>query len=85
MGALALAWLARNTNTGSIILGVTTPDQLVQNLKAIDVLPKLTEEIFERIEKVLENKPAPLVSFAAPRCRDLLMVFVAYLFETAFG
>ena len=65
MGALALAWLARNTNTGSIILGVTTPHQIVENLKAIDVLPKLTEEISERIEKVLQNKPAPLVSFSA--------------------
>jgi len=31
-------------------------------LKALDVLPKLTPEVVEKIEKILDNKPEPLVS-----------------------
>jgi len=31
-----------------------------ENIKALDVLPKLTEEVSERIEKVLGNRPVPL-------------------------
>jgi len=58
---LALAWVAKvNPYTNTVILGATKPSQLIENLGAIDVLPKLTPEIMEKIEKVLENKPAPI-------------------------
>jgi aryl-alcohol dehydrogenase-like predicted oxidoreductase len=60
--ALALAWVAKNTNTGSVILGASSPKQLLENLKAVQVMPKLTPEIMEKIEKILQNKPAPPVS-----------------------
>ncbi|TFK21530.1 voltage-gated potassium channel beta-2 subunit [Coprinopsis marcescibilis] len=56
--ALALAWVARNPNTGTVIIGASSPEQVLDNLKALEVLPKLTPEIQERIEKILDNKPA---------------------------
>ena len=34
---------------------------VVENLKAIDVIPKLTPEVLEKIEKILDNKPKPVV------------------------
>lgn len=58
---LALAWVARLPSTSTVILGASKPEQVVDNLKAIDVIPKLTPEILEKIEKILDNKPAPEV------------------------
>lgn len=63
MAQLALAWVAKvNPYTSTVILGATKPEQVIQNVGAVNVLPKLTPEIMEKIEKVLDNKPAPIVS-----------------------
>jgi len=59
--ALALAWVAKNPNTSTVILGATSPEQVTENLKALGVLPRLTDEIMEKIEKILDNKPSPVV------------------------
>lgn len=56
--ALALAWVAKNRNTSTVILGVSSAKQLLENLKALEVLPKLTDDIMEQIETILNNKPA---------------------------
>ena len=58
---LALAWVARNPNTSTVILGASKPEQVLDNLKALEVIPKLTPEVLEKIEKILGNKPAPWV------------------------
>ena len=58
---LALAWLAANPNTSTIILGASKPEQVLENLKALEVIPKLTPGIMAKIEAILENKPEPLV------------------------
>ncbi|KII93088.1 hypothetical protein PLICRDRAFT_49165 [Plicaturopsis crispa FD-325 SS-3] len=63
---LALAWLAKNPNTGTVILGATKPEQVLENLKALEVLPKLTPEVLEKIEDILKNKPAPPVNYGRP-------------------
>jgi hypothetical protein len=63
--ALALAWVARNSNTSTVILGASSADQLRENLKAVEVLPKLTPEIMEKIEAILANKPEAPVSHNA--------------------
>jgi aryl-alcohol dehydrogenase-like predicted oxidoreductase len=57
MASLAIAWCAYNPNVSTVILGATKADQLTENLKALDVLPLLDNEVMERIEKVLQNKP----------------------------
>jgi predicted aldo/keto reductase-like oxidoreductase len=60
--ALALAWIARNPNTSTVILGATSPQQILDNLKALEVIPKLTPEILAKIDQILGNKPKPVVS-----------------------
>ncbi|KAG6883957.1 hypothetical protein C0993_002501 [Termitomyces sp. T159_Od127] len=64
--ALALAWVARNPNTSTVILGATSTEQLKENLKALEVLPRLTPEIMEKIEVILSNKPSPPVNYGRP-------------------
>jgi aryl-alcohol dehydrogenase-like predicted oxidoreductase len=39
------------------ILGATKEAQLLENLKALEVLPLLTPEVIEKIEGVMNNKP----------------------------
>jgi len=63
---LALAWLARDPNTSTIILGASKPEQVIDNLKALDVIPKLTPEIMEKIENILGNKPEPPPTYGRP-------------------
>lgn len=55
---LALAWAAKNETVSTVILGATKVEQIHDNCKALKLLPKLTPEIMEDVEKVLENKPA---------------------------
>jgi aryl-alcohol dehydrogenase-like predicted oxidoreductase len=57
MASLAIAWCAYNPNVSTVILGATKADQLTENLKALEVLSLLDNEVMERIEKVLQNKP----------------------------
>jgi aryl-alcohol dehydrogenase-like predicted oxidoreductase len=59
MAQLALAWCLKNPNVSTVITGASRPEQVVENMKAVDVLPKLDSNILERIETALENKPQP--------------------------
>jgi len=54
---LALAWAAKNPNVSTVILGATKVEQVHDNCGAIKLLPKLTPEVMEEIEKILGNKP----------------------------
>lgn len=54
LAQLALAWCAKNPHVSTVILGATKVEQLVENLKALEVLPKLTPEIVARIEAVVK-------------------------------
>ena len=82
---LALAWIAKNPNTSTVILGASKPEQVVDNLKALDVIPKLTPEILYKIETILQNKPAPTVSGDIGMLIELRMLIVtalsAYLWQ----
>jgi voltage-dependent potassium channel beta subunit len=57
MAQLGLAWCLKNPNVSTVITGASRPEQVTENMKAVEVAPKLTAEIVERIEKVLQNKP----------------------------
>lgn len=54
---LAVAWCLKNPNVSTVILGASRVSQLQENLKATEVLPKLTDEVMNRIEEILDNKP----------------------------
>jgi len=56
--ALAIAWCIKNPNVSSVISGASKPEQIVDAMKGVALVPKLTAEVMERIEKILDNKPA---------------------------
>jgi voltage-dependent potassium channel beta subunit len=53
---LAIAWCARNKNVSTVITGASRPEQLEENLKSLDFIPKLTPEFLARLD--LAVKPA---------------------------
>jgi voltage-dependent potassium channel beta subunit len=56
LAQLALAWCARNPNVSTVITGASRPEQVEENMKALDVLPRLTDEVAERMEAIVEGK-----------------------------
>mmetsp|Transcript_9344 Transcript_9344/g.26513 ORF Transcript_9344/g.26513 Transcript_9344/m.26513 type:complete len:361 (-) Transcript_9344:108-1190(-) len=54
---LALAWCVKNPNVSTVLLGATKPHQLEENLGALKVVEKITDEHMAQINKILGNKP----------------------------
>ncbi len=52
VGQLAIAWAAKNPHVSSVITGASRLSQLQSNLGAVDVIPKLTPEVMERIDAI---------------------------------
>ncbi len=55
---LALAWCLKNPTVSTVITGASRPEQVVENMGAMSVMEKLDEGVMERIEGILDNRPA---------------------------
>lgn len=63
MAQLALAWCLKNPNVSSVITGASRREQVEQNMKALDIVPKLDESVMTRIDDILGNKPEPVPNY----------------------
>ncbi len=54
---LAIAWILRRKEVSSVITGATRLEQLDENLYASEAAEKLSEDILDRIEQIVENLP----------------------------
>ena len=54
---LAIAWLLRRKEVSSVITGASKLSHLKDNLKAVDAVELLTEDILDAIEDILDNQP----------------------------
>jgi voltage-dependent potassium channel beta subunit len=54
---LAIAWCLLNPNVSTVITGASKPEQVADNMKAVDLVDKLTPEVVDQIEEILGNKP----------------------------
>ena len=63
LAQLALAWCLKNPNVSSVITGASRPGQVVENMKAMEAVERLSPEVMERIETTLGNKPAAEPNF----------------------
>ena len=55
--SLSIAWCIHNPRVTTAILGATKKEQLLQNLEALDLKDKLTPEVIEKIETIMQTKP----------------------------
>jgi voltage-dependent potassium channel beta subunit len=60
---LALAWCLKNPNVSSVITGASRAAQVTENMKALEVVEKLDDEVMTRLEEILDNKPDPPPTF----------------------
>jgi voltage-dependent potassium channel beta subunit len=54
---LAIAWCLKNPHVSTVILGASRVEQVEQNLEALDKVALLTDEVMQRIEDLLQNRP----------------------------
>ena len=54
---LAVAWCLKNQNVSTVILGASKEHQLEETLTASDAAEKLTPEVLQKIEQILDNNP----------------------------
>jgi voltage-dependent potassium channel beta subunit len=54
---LSLAWILRRKEVSSVITGATRVEQIDENLGAAEGVQKLTDDVLERIEKIVGNLP----------------------------
>lgn len=63
LAQLALAWCLKNQHVSSVITGASRPEQVKENLGALEVEERLTPEVMEQIEAILKNRPQPEIDF----------------------
>lgn len=56
---MGLAWCLKNPNVSTVITGASRPQQVIENMKALDAVEKLSDEVMVKIEEILNNKPKP--------------------------
>lgn len=54
---LGIAWTVKNPHVSTTILGASRVEQLKETLTSLEVLPLLTNEVMDKIESILNNKP----------------------------
>lgn len=54
---LALAWLIKNPNVSTCILGTSKVEQLIENLKALEIVEKIDDKVEAEIDEILANAP----------------------------
>ena len=55
---LSLAWAIANKDVSTCIMGASKLSQMVDNLKAIDLLKKWSKDIEQKVENVMKTEPA---------------------------
>ena len=55
---LSIAWCLKNPHVSTVILGASRLSQLQENLGALDVVPRLTQERMDRIDQIF---PKPIL------------------------
>ena len=57
LATLSIAWCIKNPNVTTAILGATSKEQLMQNLNALELYNKISPDILQKIDELMETKP----------------------------
>lgn len=57
MAELSIAWCIKNPDVTTAILGATSKEQLLQNLKSQDAVAKLDADVMQQIDDIVKTKP----------------------------
>ncbi len=65
MAQFALAWCLSNQDVSTVITGASKPEQINQNMKALELVKHFDAGLLEKVEAILANKPSGM-----PDARD---------------
>ena len=51
LAQMSLAWCLKNPHVSTVITGASRPSQVAENMRALDVVPKLTPDVMARIDE----------------------------------
>lgn len=68
---LAIAWVARNPNVSTVLLGATKLSQIEENLAALSVVERLTDDHMTAIDEIMGNRPDPYEGWGGSGRRPL--------------
>jgi voltage-dependent potassium channel beta subunit len=57
LSQLGIAWAARNKHVSTVITGASRVEQVHENMKALDVIGQLDDEVMERIDVIIYFTP----------------------------
>jgi len=57
LASFSIGWCIKNPDVTTAILGATNKEQLAENLKALEVLPMLNEDILNQVEEIIQTRP----------------------------
>jgi len=64
LAQLSLAWVLDFNKASTVILGASRPEQLEENVKALEVLERMqSARVFDRIDEILNNIPDQGIDF----------------------
>ncbi len=63
LSQLAISWCLQNKNVSTVILGASKVEQLQENLKALDVVKLLNDEVLNEIEAIVGTKPQQPIDY----------------------
>jgi voltage-dependent potassium channel beta subunit len=55
MAQMSLAWLLKNPNVSTVITGASKVSQVEENMKAVDIKEKLTDDVMDRIHEIVKD------------------------------
>lgn len=53
LAQFSIAWCAKNPNVSTVITGASRAAQVEENMKALEVLPKLTPDVLARVDEIM--------------------------------
>lgn len=63
LAQLAVAWTLANKDVSTCMVGASKISQIEDNLKALELIKKLDKDVLEKIEKILGNRPTPVMNW----------------------
>jgi voltage-dependent potassium channel beta subunit len=54
LAQLSIAWCAKNENVSTVITGASRPEQVTENMKALDVMAQLDDDVMDKLDGIME-------------------------------
>ena len=52
---MSLAWLLKNPNVSTVITGAMRVSQVEENMKAVEIKDRLTDDVMARIDEIIKD------------------------------